>query len=566
MLKKSTIFLLAIIFALAMFPTGQQAEASTTYTFMKAQYKESVAKDGTVTKQLTGITLKKSNGKTGTFKVANTNKYYINNTLTTIDGFKAGMSVTIKVSNNKIVEMRGSTNTEDGSIVPNSKQVNGVVTSIDPNGLQIRVKIDGSSTKTYTVTDNTEVFKGSSAVDLTAIYVGDRVRLKFETANTSRVAEIMIMNSSAVMVNELYKAKLNAVNPSKNTMVLKDVNSLLNWRFDTVPATAQKTFSFTNNTSIYAGHKKISESQLKNYRNNEIYFVTKKQYSKEIVDKIIVLAKNERTYYLPIEEVTTSVNRIFTQTTGNLSYHKGSILIRNGRLVEPEGLIALDLNQTPISTTAFMITDGASKSDYAHVVNITNDGYQAPNLSRYQLYFGRIDVADMEAYRLELTDLERFDNHFWQTYNDNTQFAFSNSTKGAELVEGEPNKVISDLDFDMYDNISNPVNNPYYGYFYVKDDHVQAVHFVPGEPRTRTTFAGRIHTIDADSKSIKLQNGSYWDKKGHWNMMSSSQKYDISKAMIVKNGKLIEAKNLKKSDHVTAIAIGTTVYVLMVTE
>lgn len=565
MLKKGTIFLLAIILALAMFPTGQQAEAATTYTFMKAQYKENVAKDGTVTRELTGITLKKSNGKTGTFKVAKTNKYYINNTLTTIDGFKAGMSVTIKVSNNKIIEMRGSTNTEDGSIVPNSKQVTGVVTSVDPNGLQIRVKIDDSSTKTYTVTDNTEVFKGSSSVDLTAIYVGDRVRLKFATANTSRVAEIMIMNSSAVMVNELYKAKLNAVNTSKNTMVLKDVNSLLNWRFDTVPATAQKTFTFTNNTTIYAGHKKISEAQLKNYRNNEIYFVTKKQYSKEIVDKIIVLTKNERTYYLPIEEVTTSVNRIYTQSTGNLSYHKGSILIRNGRLVEPEGLIALDLNQSPISTTAFMITDGASKSEYAHVVNITNDGFLAPNLSRYQLYFGRIDVTDMDAYQLELTDLERFDNHFWQSYNANTQFAFSNSTKVTELVEGKPLKVISDLDLDMYDNYTNS-SNPYYGYFYVKDDHVQGIHFVPGEPRVQSTFAGRIHTIDTVSKSIKLQNSSVWGKDGHWNMMSSSQKYDVSKAMIVKNGKVIEFKDLKTSDHVTAIAKGTTVYVLMVNE
>ena len=74
------------------------------------------------------------------------------------------MSVTIKVNLGKITEMRGSTNVEGGSIVENSKQVTGVVTQIDPNGLQLRVKVDGSSTKNYSVTNNTEVFKGNHSV------------------------------------------------------------------------------------------------------------------------------------------------------------------------------------------------------------------------------------------------------------------------------------------------------------------------------------------------------------------------------------------------------------------
>ena len=48
MLKKIAIpLLLAIIFALAIFPTGQQAEAaSTTYTFVKANYNETEDKEG----------------------------------------------------------------------------------------------------------------------------------------------------------------------------------------------------------------------------------------------------------------------------------------------------------------------------------------------------------------------------------------------------------------------------------------------------------------------------------------------------------------------------------------
>lgn len=217
------------------------------------------------------------------------------------------MSVTIKLNLGKITEMRGSTNVEGGSIVENTKQVTGAVTQIDPNGLQIRVKIDGSSTKNYTVTNNTEVFKGNSSVDLSTLYVGDRVRLKFATANTSRIAEITIM-STANMVTELYKADLNTVNTNKNSLNVKNAHPLLNWRFGTVRTKTQATFNFTNNTSIYVGNKKISKSQLKNYKNSELYFVTKTQFSKEVIDKIIVLAKNERTFYQPITSVNLGVN------------------------------------------------------------------------------------------------------------------------------------------------------------------------------------------------------------------------------------------------------------------
>ncbi|MCH7322257.1 phosphate ABC transporter ATPase [Solibacillus sp. MA9] len=565
MLKKCATVLLAIIIALAMFPTGQQAEAATTYTFVKAQYSETENKDGSVTRTLKSISLKKSNGTTGVFQVAANSIYYINDTLTTIAGFKNGMPVTIKLSNGKIKEMRGTTNIEDGSIVSNSKQLSGSVTSVDPNGLQIRVKVDGSSTNTFVVTNNTEVFKDNSSVDISTIYVGDRVRLKFETATTSRVSEIHII-STAVMVEDLYKANLNTVNTTKNTMVVKNAHPLLNWRFGTEDTIAQQTFTLTNNTSIYVGNKKISKSKLMNYKNSDLYFVTKKQFSKEVVEKIIVLAKNERTYYQPIEYVSLDVNTISLKNVSKVQYHEGSILIRNGRLVEPEGLIALNTEQTPISTTAFVLTDGATKNDYAHIVNITNDGFLAPNLSEYGLYFARIDVADMGAYQLELTDIERFNNHFWKTDKSNAQFAFSNSTVASELDGSSNFKVIPELDLDLYDNYTNSPN-PYYGYFYEKDGHIQGIHFVPGEKLATLTLTGRVDDVNYNTKKMSVKNSSQWNKDGSWSFRNGALTLDLSKAMIVKNGKVITIKDIKKSDHITAIARSTSdVYVLMVSE
>ena len=568
MLKKITSLFIAIIFVLAAFPIGQLAEAATTYTFLEIVEVDTYDNKGKpLGTSITGVKVQNNVGKVTTLKIDKSTVYYINNTATNIHGFKAGMQVSVTMGLNKIREMRANTNSGSGSIVANSKQLTGVVTQIDPNGLQMRVKIDGSTTRTFTINKNTEVFKNNSSVDLSTLYAGDKVRLTFATATTSTIAEIDIINSSAIMVQELYKAKLNTINTNKNSINVRNAHPLLNWRFGTQDTIAQTNFAFTNTTSIYVGNKKITKNQLGNYRNNEMYFATTKQFSKEVINKIIVLANNERTYYEPISLVNLDFNVIELRNTLKLDYHSGSILIRNGRLVDPESLVATNLDQQAISTTAFVITDGHARNDYAHVVNITNDGLLAPNLSTDQLYFGVIDVADMLAYRIDLTSLERFDNHFWNTNYDVTEFAFSNSTKATELDGTTSFKVIPELDLDLYDNYTNYPKNPYYGYFYVRDGHIQGIHFVPGEARSSITFTGRIAEVKQSAKQIVVKDSSQWNQNGNWNYNYGAHTLNLSQAMIVKNGKVINFTDLKPSDRVVALAKSSSdVHVLLVNE
>ena len=76
-----------------------------------------------------------------------------------MNGLKAGMTVLVYAGSNKATKIIAYTNNGDGSIVANSKQINGAVTEIDPNGLYIKVKSDGGSTQMYTVNYNTAYFK-----------------------------------------------------------------------------------------------------------------------------------------------------------------------------------------------------------------------------------------------------------------------------------------------------------------------------------------------------------------------------------------------------------------------
>lgn len=547
LLKKITTILLAIIFALAAMPVEQQAEAAMTYTFVNVKYNESVNKDGTVNRTLSKVTLKNSAGKTATFTIDKSAILYINNTTTTIEGFKAGMAVTVKVNLRKVTEMRGTTTVDNGSIVPNSKQKAGVVTKIDPNGLFITVKLDGTGAKTYYVKNTTTIIKGKSTVDLSTLYEGDRVKLKFASANTTAISEIEII-TSGIMVDNLYKAKLNTVNTSKNSFTVQNAHPFTNWLFGENETLDKNTFTFSSSTTIYAGNEKISKSELKNYKNSEMYFVTTKQFSKEVVHKVVVLANNERTYYQSLAEVNPKYGYFALSKVGRLYYHDGSILIRNGRLVEPDTLAS--------NGTAYVITDGNTSDKYAHVVNITNDSFTSPNLASHQLYFGRLDLADLAAYKVELSGMEYFKNNFWTKFTTESVFSFSNSTTVTELDGDTQYKIIPETELFLYEG--------QYGYFYVKDGHIQAIHFIKNEARSAITATGRISSIGTNSISVK--DVSQWIKGGEWSYYGAT-KVDINKVVIIKNGKAIKASDLKPSDRVVLLMDENFVtHVVMVNE
>ncbi|MEG0471885.1 MAG: phosphate ABC transporter ATPase [Solibacillus sp.] len=443
--------------------------------------------------------------------------------------------------------MRGTSNIEEGAIVPNSKQSAGVVTKIDPNGLFITVKLDNAGTKTYYVKNSTTIIKGKSTVDLSALYEGDRVKLKFASADTTAVSEINIV-TSGIMVENLYKAKLNTVNTSKNTFTVQNSHPFTNWLFGENEKLDKNTFNFSSNTTIYAGNEKISEDQLKNYKNSDMYFVTTKQFSKEVVEKIVVLASNERSYYQSLSEVNSKYGYFALTKVGRLFYHDGSILVRNGRLVEPDTLAA--------NGTAYVITDGTTSDKYAHVVNVTNDSFTSPNLSSHQLYFGRLDLADLDAYKVELSGMEYFKNNFWTKFNTESIFSFSNSTAVTELDGDTQYKIIPETELFLYEG--------QYGYFYVKDGHIQAIHFIKNQARTSITATGRIDRIGTNEISVK--DVSQWVNGGEWSYFGET-KVELNKVVIIKNGKAIKASELKPSDRVVLLMDENFVtHVVMVNE
>lgn len=543
-MAKKSLYILALLFSLiiATLPYTQKVEAATTTfkgTFVNVTYDEKELKNGTIEKKLSKITMKNSAGKTTTLNIDDHTYLYINNTVTKIEGFKKGMKVEAKVNLRKVTELRGTSEVEEGEIIPKSKQKSGIVTKIDPNGMFIVVKLDQGSETTFYVNKNTDFLKGNDSVDLSTLYEGDRVHLKFSTATTSVLAEVEIVTTGIVIKN-LYKAEFQSVNTASNKMTVKNAQPFVNWLFGTRNSTSLSTFEFAKNTPIYAGNKKITKNDLKNYRTSDVYFVTIEQFGKEIVQKIMVLENYERTYYEPMTAVNISSKFIRLKDAGKINFHEGTILVRHGRLIEPSTLVAYG--------TAFVVTDGLTKSNYAQVINITNDGFMAPNLNTHNLYFGQL--SEVSGYDVKLTNLYQLQNHIW-TSMKSTEFSFSNSTHAEENYGGATIRIIPNMDLKW--KISD------YGYFYVKDGHIQAIHFITSKEWVgQVVSSGRVQSVDTmtDNEKVTLKNVSRW-MDNSWTEMGSMPNVSINKALIIRDGKVIEPKDIRVNDRAVLITTNT---------
>lgn len=535
--RKLLYFLLGFLLFVSFMPI-RIADAASTFkgTFVSVSYDEREQEDGSIDKILSKITLQNNSGKTTTLNIDHNAALYVNNTSTTIEGFKKGMTVEATVNLRKVKELRGTSNVTKGAINQKSKQRTGVVTELDPKGLFMTVKIDGGKENTYYLNRNTDFIKGSSTVDYSYLYEGDRVKLKFSAINTEVVAEVEII-ATGIEIANLYKATIQSVNTSANKVTVKNAQAFENWLFGTKYNSKLSTYSFKNTTPIYAGNKKITRNQLRDYKNSIIYFVTKKEFSKEVIEKIIVLQNNERTYYEPMIAVNTSLDFIKLKTSGSKYFHEGTILVRNGRLVEPSTLTAYG--------TAFVVTDGTTTDKFAHVINITNDTLNTPNLSSHGLYFGEIYLVD--DYSVKLRNLVKQQNNYWKSEN-NMEFSISNNTNVEINYNSGTLKIIPNMDLFYYET--------YFGYFYVKHGHIQAAHILKtSEKRVSQVITGQIQAVDAVYERISVKNASQW-KNGSWLDAGSLHQVELSQTMIIKDGKVIEPSDLKVADRVTLYTDG----------
>lgn len=418
--------------------------------------------------------------------------------------------------------------------------ITGSLTSIDPQGMFITVALNRSTDKTYYINSNTIYRKNSGVVDISEMYVGDVVSLKLVGADSSLVEEVTIQ-AVGTQVENIYRGTITAVNSAMNRLTVRNERAFEDWELgaSAVSNPTQTTAKFQSNTPIYVGNKKISKTALKKYLNSDVYYVTTKQFGQEIIKQMVVREANERTYYEPMTAVDTRYKFMKLATTGNLYFHNGSILVRNGRLIKPTGLTT--------EGQVYAVTDGHTRNNFVHVAQVMHDSFLSANFAGHELYFGKLSQVDTN-YLVELQMAVKYEHNNWRYTSADPVLSYSNTTTTHMNMSNSFLTLKPQEDRLLMENK--------YGYFYVKNGHIQAMHLLEAtQAMTTITAVGRVESINLTNDEMTIKDVAEWSgpsfiKQGRYVNMK------IDQALIIKGGKVITPQQIKVNNRIVIISDG----------
>ncbi|CDZ99789.1 hypothetical protein BN1050_00293 [Metalysinibacillus saudimassiliensis] len=414
--------------------------------------------------------------------------------------------------------------------------ITGSLTSIDPKGMHITVQVNRSTTKTYYINSSTLYRKNSGVVDISEMYVGDIVSLTLVNPATSLVKEVMIQ-SAGTQIENVYRGTITSVNSAMNRLTVRNEQPLEDWEFGFRVSDKQTTAAFQSRTPIYVGNKKIAKTSLKKYINSDIYYVTTKQFGKEVIQQMIVREANERTYYEPMLAVDTRYKFIELANVGKTYFHDGTILVRNGRLIKPTGLT--------VAGQVYAVTDGHTRNNFIQVAQVMHDSFTSANFAGHELYFGRLDYV-ANNYLLEMKNVVKYEHNRWAFAEDGV-LSFSNTTTAKASLQGKQIMLKPEMDLVNYEGE--------YGYFYVKNGHVQAVQLLDQTQKLSTvTAVGRVMQPPASGK-LDVKDVAQW-QAGSFVQSGRKQNMMIADALILKGGKVIAADQIQANDRVVVLSDG----------
>lgn len=520
--------MLVTILFIGCFTNVSPVQASSTISglFVNFTYEEVIQEDKTTEKQLANITLMNSDGKTTTLNIDEYVPLFVNSTPTTVGAFKEGMRVEATVNLRKVQELNGFTSIEQGESDTISRSLTGTINNIDLYGQYITINIKNRQQAKYYIDFDTEISKDNKLVDLSDLYEGDRVKLYLNDDDSDKLSSIEII-VDGIKIEQLYKGTIQKLDNKQKKLTIKDEKVFENWKWQLQSSTKGNitSKSFTMKTPIYVANKKVDPNELHKYVNNEVYYVTINQSGNEIIQKIIIKKSNERIYHDNLSSIDTSNNKISLTNTKNIRYHNGTIIIRNGRLVDASALTVGDAN---------VITNGTTTDQYANVIHISNNSFQSSNLSNKSVYFGQINTVG--SYQLQVNNTNLLTNNYWYS-TGLSNLSFSNDTVVVE--NGNP----STTDFTY--------STGKYAYFYVKDNHIVAARIVGSSYNPASSFT--IGRLDSSSYNwLNVNNISYWNA-GSWLNYAYNTSFNVSNTTIIKEGQVISFHEIQENDRLFII-------------
>lgn len=470
-------------------------------------------------------------------------RFLIDDRLVNWSELRGGMEIYGTIQGRQLHSLEAFSTVQLGFINPGSKVRKGVITKIGSDSLEVR-SYNGVRSN-YRFLPGTIILRQGRSVSAGSLYTGDRVKLFFDDINTDVISRMEVQGDS-IQIKDVYRGQMTSVDAYSNRLTVDNLERFYNGRWQ--ETTPDYSLTYTRGLPVYYGGQMIPERSWPYYRGKTVYLISKNLLGRETVDRAIIKGQYEAGYTDKIDSVNWFADSLELKSHRNLSLNEGTIVIKNGRLQDRYAISPGD--------DVYIVAESSGTSATANIVYIYNEDINHSALSQHFLYCGTIDQI-FEDY-IWLDRYYMLNQHEWERYTTDKQLYYDLDSKfynldtqsmisGAELYAGD---YVVDEDEDRARDLNL---EDWYAWIYTDGDRIAAMAVQKEfESRGERVTAGRVAGITDDSLvgwTVTLGDSRDWSSRREaWVPKNSELRINVERAMIIRNGEIISADQLRAGD------------------
>jgi len=511
------------------------------------------------------------------FTLAENADIYINDDLQGIEAIGFDQDAILKVADGRVVEIKVFTDVavEDE---PYTQILTGRVREVVGNNLFISPDGASGTQSSFVLGSNVPIIKDKQSVNRYKLQPGERVKIYVDSTMGDYVSRIEIQ-SSGVKIANLYKGDIKDVLPNTGEIVLSNVYSY--GYYDWVKQGDYIKYKLSDDAALYNGNSLIELSKLKEQVGKTIYAVSKNNYGDEEIVHGLLKDGYEDTVYKKISDVRFSANQLTLADGRILDYLKGSIVIKDGKLMDIS-----DLNE---DTAAFVIQNkGLTGARTAPIISM--DSFTG--LGGYTVSKGYLHTMGEDYFTIE--NGHKLVNNAWTEYNGFTYqlnddtYIYDNIFKKDVITADKfaesrfkpytytwPNFLDANYgneyhaDDKYHKSYSKYKDDEYYHehalLYTVTDEYGNAVginiyqkdknQFKPDKINTERMTSGYIQKVDSGNFMITIYKAMEFSPLyQEWKPALVSIPFGTEKAIVLKDGKPVNLDELSAEDRVYVVS------------
>lgn len=504
---------------------------------------------------------------------------YINDEQQGVEAIGFDQDAILKVADNRVLEVRVYTDVpmEEGGY---TQIITGKVRDITGNNLYISPDKAPETQSSFIIGNNIPIIKQKQNVGKYKLMPGDRVKLYIDTSMGDYISKIEIQGIG-VKIKNLYKGEIKDVILSTGEIILSNVYTY--GYYDWVKQGDYIKYKLSDEAELYSSNSLIEAPKLKDNIGKTIYAVSKDNYGDEEIVHGLLKDGYEDAIYKKIADIKWTSNQITLSDGMLMNYNKGSIIIKDGKLMD-----SADLKE---NTSAFMIQNkGAAGTRTASIISMDSfNGIAGYNICKGYLHTMGEDYFTIEsAYKLTNNSWESYKGFNYQLSDETyiyDNLVLNKAITADKFAESRfkpytytwPNYKTANYgkefhEDDKYHSDYTHYHNSYYYHehsllYTITDEYGNAVginiytadkeQYNPYKVHTERITTGQLQSVDRDNLMITINRAMEFSPLyQEWRPTMVSIPLDTTKAVIMKDGKSIGIGELTTEDRIYAVAIG----------